>query len=221
LLSIISCSCHRAKSEAAQVQFGYSSTAADFDPYHVLAIPADAVADRIRAAFHRLSVKFYNRNENRFSQVALAYSILKNDEFREVLDKNGIEGLRRSESLSETSVFDVDPYEVYDSFFDGSDEEVRQYLLLHGPNALSDEDEDENEGQRTINTEETNETDEMYNCEEALLDQDEKDEEDEEDDSDAEISPVIPDIRKKTKSIEVPLHMCTSVYLSSCVFSLV
>ena len=70
------------------------------------------------------------------------YSILKDDDLREIQDKHGVVGLQLSEEYSENSVFTQDPYEIYNNFFSGEDEEVRQYLLLHGPSPLSDDEQD-------------------------------------------------------------------------------
>jgi hypothetical protein len=74
--------------------------------------------------------------------VTIAYLTLRDPERLRVLDEHGYAALVKSEALSERDVFDCDPWDVYERFFAGEDEEDRQYLLLHG-GAQDSDDEDE------------------------------------------------------------------------------
>jgi hypothetical protein len=78
----------------------------------------------------------------RFQRVTIAYLTLRDPERLRVLDEHGYAALVKSEALSERDVFDCDPWDVYERFFAGEDEEDRQYLLLHG-GAQDSDDEDE------------------------------------------------------------------------------
>ena len=78
----------------------------------------------------------------RFQRVTIAYLTLRDPERLRVLDEHGYAALVKSEALSEHDVFDCDPWDVYERFFAGEDEEDRQYLLLHG-GAQDSDDEDE------------------------------------------------------------------------------
>ena len=78
----------------------------------------------------------------RFQRVTVAYLTLRDPERLRVLDEHGYAALVKSEALSERDVFDCDPWDVYERFFAGEDEEDRQYLLLHG-GAEDSDDEDE------------------------------------------------------------------------------
>ena len=78
----------------------------------------------------------------RFQRVTIAYLTLRDPERLRVLDEHGYAALVKSEALSERDVFDCDPWDVYERFFAGEDEEDRQYLLLHG-GAEDSDDEDE------------------------------------------------------------------------------
>ena len=65
-------------------------------------------------------------------------AVLRQAERARILDEHGYQALVKSESYLEEDVFDADPWEVYDRFFRGEDEEDRQYLLLHGGGDVSD-----------------------------------------------------------------------------------
>ena len=54
------------------------------NPYEILGVDAAGCnADRIRSAFHKRSVRWYNHDTN-FYNVALSYCILKTEDLREV-----------------------------------------------------------------------------------------------------------------------------------------
>ena len=75
----------------------------------------------------------------KFQKVTIAYLVLRDSERQRVLDEGGYKALAKSESHLENDVFDCDPWDVYERFFKGEDEEDRQYLLLHGGGEDSDE----------------------------------------------------------------------------------
>ncbi|EKX49056.1 hypothetical protein GUITHDRAFT_105138 [Guillardia theta CCMP2712] len=77
-----------------------------------------------------------------FKIVSLAYRVLKDAELRRIYVESGWHALVKSETYSECSVFTTDPFRQYDSFFNGEDEDDRQYLLLNGTEPISDDDED-------------------------------------------------------------------------------
>ena len=81
----------------------------------------------------------------KFQRVTVAYLVLRDPERTRILEQGGWRALVQSESYAEDDVFDADPWEVYDRFFAGEDEEDRQYLLLHGGGG-DDSDESDGEG---------------------------------------------------------------------------
>merc|ERR1712224_1109851 len=101
--------------------------------------------DRIRSAFHRLAPKCPPEDVDRFRKLCLAFTVLKEPELQRIYLELGYEALRQSESYSELSVFDYDPDLVYQSFFDGADPADREYLLMNGAAAHSDQEGDEDD----------------------------------------------------------------------------
>lgn len=84
----------------------------------------------------------------KFKFLCLALCVLVDDGRREVYDKHGLSGLARSEKYSQVDVFDVDPLQVFDNFFDcknmsGSfDEDIKQYLLFEAGGGGDDDDDE-------------------------------------------------------------------------------
>mmetsp|Transcript_19027 Transcript_19027/g.36618 ORF Transcript_19027/g.36618 Transcript_19027/m.36618 type:complete len:284 (-) Transcript_19027:11-862(-) len=141
---------------------------ARYDPkdlYQILGIsPREVNADRVRAAYHRRVVHAFpdheegqiesescptkkaamERKEALFSELTIAYLVLKDDELRRIYDTHGYDGAERSENYMENSVFEQDPYEVYERFFEGEDAGDRQYLLMNAddPHAADDPNEE-------------------------------------------------------------------------------
>ena len=76
--------------------------------------------------------------------------VLSDDSRREVYDSAGFEGLVKSESYSELSVFELDAIGVFDDFFEAlnpltgaEDPEIKEYLLLSAADDdAGDEDDD-------------------------------------------------------------------------------
>ena len=144
------------------------------DLYAVLRIQRDAKGGfcggetRVRACYHREAQRYYDRAYNgdaaalrQFRRVSLAFAVLKDKERRRLYDDHGLLGLRRSEAYQQESVFDDEegdahePFGMYEAFFRGDDPNDRQYLLLNGPEAMSDDsegDDDEEDGEADANT---------------------------------------------------------------------
>jgi len=127
------------------------------DYYAALGLPrsgsSPASGSRVRAAFHRLAVKWHpwnvwNRSQPlndknctascirealvRFWTVTEAYLVMKDAERKRIYDECGLAALRKSESYYEEPLFEKDAFEVYDSFFSGEDPEDREFLLMNG-----------------------------------------------------------------------------------------
>lgn len=77
------------------------------------------------------------------SRIALAYTILKDEGRREIYDKHGFHVLKQSEDYMEPNVFEMDAFEIYDSFFEGTDPLDREYFLLNGNEVYVTDSEDE------------------------------------------------------------------------------
>ena len=82
----------------------------------------------------------------KFQRVTVAYLALRDPARCRVYDEHGYGALVKAEAYAEDDVFDADPWDVYDRFFAGEDEEDRQYLLLHGGGAGDDSDDDDSDG---------------------------------------------------------------------------
>ena len=75
----------------------------------------------------------------KLQRLGIAFSVFKDiDRFR-LYKELGWDALVKSERHSESDIFDLDGFTVYDRFFAGEDEDDRQYLLLC-PEAESDVD---------------------------------------------------------------------------------
>jgi hypothetical protein len=106
----------------------------------------------IRAAFHKRSwhkwpgeeaayadKEVYTKAVIAFRRVCLAFTVLRDPERRRIYLTSNFSGLQQSEVCQEESVFDIDPMEVYNNFFEGVDEADREYLLLNGADVPSDD----------------------------------------------------------------------------------
>ena len=81
----------------------------------------------------------------KFWRANLSFALLKDQERRRIYNDHGWSGLRKSEAYQDWSVFDICPYRQNDDFFAGVDPADREYLMMNGPNALSDQEEDSDE----------------------------------------------------------------------------
>lgn len=96
--------------------------------YHAYPLPRDAYPDR---AAYELAVLTFRR-------ICTAYLVLKDPERRRIYCSSGFEALRHSETFQQDDVFEADALEVFESFFEGTDEADREYLLLNGTDPPSD-----------------------------------------------------------------------------------
>ena len=125
------------------------------DLHELLSVPVGANASRLRAAYHRMLLKChpahlrwtpssgrprveaYRETKRRFRQIAIAYRVLQDPERARIYGDHGVKGLKRSEAYQEENVFELDPWESCDDFFEGEDPEDREYFLLNGNQQLS------------------------------------------------------------------------------------
>eukprot|EP00045_Choanoeca_perplexa_P003717 m.33033 g.33033 ORF g.33033 m.33033 type:complete len:315 (+) comp12191_c0_seq1:61-1005(+) len=98
------------------------------DLYNTLALSKSAAASDIQAAFRRLALEYHpdkNKSpeaEQKFVQVAHAYTVLSNAKLRAVYDQFGEEGLRDGapqgyEGFTEPYIFHGDAHKVFRVFF--------------------------------------------------------------------------------------------------------
>ncbi|KAL3926819.1 MAG: hypothetical protein SGPRY_003123, partial [Prymnesium sp.] len=106
--------------------------------YHAYPLPRDAYPDQ---AAYELAVLTFRR-------ICTAYLVLKDPERRRIYCSSGFDALRHSETFQQDDVFEADALEVFESFFEGTDEADREYLLLNGtdpPSDIEDWNDDEEE----------------------------------------------------------------------------
>ena len=99
--------------------------------------------DDVASAKNLSSVTRFHAACVRFQKVTVAYLALRDPTRCRIYDEHGYGALVKAEAYAEDDVFDADPWDVYDRFFKGEDEEDRQYLLLHGGGGDSDDDEED------------------------------------------------------------------------------
>lgn len=110
--------------------------------------------DRARHAFHRLSQKYHPRYGTAlhltiedttlaFQEICFALNTLKDKSRKRVYDTMGMKALYQHENCMEQSIFDEKADNVYDDFFAGTDKDDKLYLLLNGPNKLTDSEDDD------------------------------------------------------------------------------
>ncbi|CAE7196957.1 HEMB [Symbiodinium natans] len=132
------------------------------DYYEALGLPHSGgksiSSSRVRAAYHHMVQKWHpdfqeaeagngpqrTRREvlRRFWLITEAYLVLKDPERRRIYDECGFACFKQSESCYEQPVFEQDAYQVYEDFFNGTDPEARDFMLMNGGAADSSESDD-------------------------------------------------------------------------------
>ncbi|OMO69907.1 hypothetical protein COLO4_28868 [Corchorus olitorius] len=101
--------------------------AAGSDYYSTLNVSPDATLQEIKASFRKLARKYHpdmNKSpgaEDKFKEISAAYEVLSDNEKRSLYDRLGEAGLQGEYSGSGGASPGVDPFEVYNAFFGGSD----------------------------------------------------------------------------------------------------
>ena len=68
-----------------------------------------------------------------FKKLTVAYLCFKDPSRTEIYKTFGFDQLKKhEENYSDVNIFDCNPWEVYEDFFEGKDEDDRQYLLFNG-----------------------------------------------------------------------------------------
>lgn len=95
------------------------------DYYSTLNVSRNATLQEIKSSYRKLARKYHpdmNRNpgaEEKFKEISAAYEVLSDDEKRSLYDRFGESGLQGDGSGLGSQ--GVDPFEVYNAFFGGSD----------------------------------------------------------------------------------------------------
>lgn len=91
------------------------------DYYSILNIPKTANQNDIKKAYRKLAMKYHpDKNpgnkeaEEKFKEISEAYSVLSNEEKKNIYDKYGKEGLNNG------GMPNVDPFDIFKHFFGGS-----------------------------------------------------------------------------------------------------
>ncbi|KAI9101538.1 hypothetical protein K1719_023782 [Acacia pycnantha] len=96
------------------------------DYYSTLKVSNNASLQEIKSAYRKLARKYHpdmNKSpgaEEKFKEISAAYEVLSDDEKRSSYDRFGEAGLQGENGGSATAS-GVDPYDVFDAFFGGSD----------------------------------------------------------------------------------------------------
>ena len=79
-----------------------------------------------------------------FKKLTVAYLCFKDPSRTEIYKKIGFDQLKKhEENYSDVNIFECNPWEVYEDFFEGKDEDDRQYLLFNGEDLESSDSEEE------------------------------------------------------------------------------
>ena len=78
-----------------------------------------------------------------FKKLTVAYLCFKDPSRTEIYETFGFEELKKhEENYSDVNIFECDPWEIYEDFFEGKDEDDRQYLLFNGIDVESSDSEE-------------------------------------------------------------------------------
>ncbi|CAN0902240.1 Chaperone protein dnaJ A8, chloroplastic [Linum grandiflorum] len=101
--------------------------AAGKDHYSTLKVKRNASLQEIKTSYKKLALKYHpdlNRNpgaEDKFKEISAAYEVLSDEEKRSVYDQFGEAGLEGNYDASAGGFPEMDPFDIYDTFFGGSD----------------------------------------------------------------------------------------------------
>ncbi|EOY21414.1 hypothetical protein QUC31_007299 [Theobroma cacao] len=101
--------------------------AAGSDYYTTLNVSPGATLQEIKASYRKLARKYHpdmNKSpgsEEKFKEISAAYEVLSDNEKRSLYDRLGEAGLQGGYDGSGGASPEVDPFEVYNAFFGGSD----------------------------------------------------------------------------------------------------
>ncbi|KAJ4713565.1 Chaperone protein DnaJ [Melia azedarach] len=106
---------------------GIIRAAAGTDYYSTLNVGRNASLQEIKAAYRKLARKYHpdmNKSpgaEDKFKEISSAYEVLSDDEKRSLYDRFGEAGVSGEYDGSSSGSQRVDPFEIYNAFFGGSD----------------------------------------------------------------------------------------------------
>ncbi|KAG6607386.1 Chaperone protein dnaJ A8, chloroplastic, partial [Cucurbita argyrosperma subsp. sororia] len=101
--------------------------AAATDHYSTLNVSRNATLQEIKVSYKKLARKYHpdvNKNpgsEEKFKEISAAYEVLSDDEKRSLYDQFGEAGLQGEYDVRSSGSPGVDPFEIFDAFFGGSD----------------------------------------------------------------------------------------------------
>eukprot|EP00924_Labyrinthula_sp_SR-Ha-C_P014808 snap_masked-scaffold_43-processed-gene-1.63-mRNA-1 protein AED:1.00 eAED:1.00 QI:0/0/0/0/1/1/2/0/192 len=106
-------------------------------------------AKRSTTLFKKNLFKEYETDEEYFTSPAFrtmfAYLVLRDNERKRLYFEHGFRNLLSFEKYNNQPVFLEDPYEVFESFFEGRNPEDREWLLMNGSSHFSEDDESDEE----------------------------------------------------------------------------
>ncbi|CAN6307483.1 unnamed protein product [Urochloa humidicola] len=97
------------------------------DYYATLNIRRDATLQEVKAAYRTLARKYHpdmNKSpgaEEKFKEISAAYEVLSDEDKRSLYDRLGEEGLSGDYVHGDIGTHGIDPYELFNAFFGGSD----------------------------------------------------------------------------------------------------
>lgn len=104
-----------------------AAASARADYYSTLNVSRNATLQEIKRSYRKLARKYHpdmNKGagaEDKFKEISAAYEVLSDDEKRSLYDRFGEAGLQGEFDGSGSGSQGVDPFEIYNTFFGGSD----------------------------------------------------------------------------------------------------